>query len=113
MKHRKSIKRIDIKTADVLVISGKSAAGDLLAGCMVSGVEVARLLYRLCYGTGETVQSCQGKGTRTKSEAESTNGLYCDGLRCSSDEVPVMGMERRPQLIRQIHFNNRKTGGLR
>ncbi|MVT45218.1 hypothetical protein GO495_31820 [Chitinophaga oryziterrae] len=104
---------IDIKTAGVLVTSGRSAAGDLLTGCVVSGVEVARLLHRLCYGTGETVLSCQGKGTRTQSEAESTNGRYCGRLWHSSDEVPVMGMERRPQLIGQDHFDNLKTGGLK
>lgn len=113
MKHRNLLKGIDIKTAGVLVTSGISAAGGLLTGCMVSGVEVARLLHRLCYGTGETVLSCQGKGTRTQSEAESTNGQCCGRLWHSSDEVPVMGMERRPQLIGQDHFDNLKTGGLK
>ncbi|WPV67030.1 hypothetical protein [Chitinophaga sp. LS1] len=112
MKHRNLQIGVDIKTAGVLVTSGISAADDLFTGCMVSGVEVARLLHRLCYGTGETVLSCKGKGTRTQSEAESTNGQYCGRLWHSSEEVPVMGMERRPQLIGQYCINNLKKGGL-
>ena len=31
---------------------------------MVFGVEMARLSGRLYHGTGETVMSCKGKGTR-------------------------------------------------
>ena len=42
----------------------------------------------------------KGKGTRTQSEAESTNAPLRLRLLHSSDEGPVMGLERREQTIK-------------
>ncbi|WP_342987637.1 hypothetical protein [Phocaeicola dorei] len=37
---------------------------------------------------------------------ESTDALYRDRLARSSDEAPVMGVERRGQLIQRMNLNN-------
>lgn len=37
---------------------------------------------------------------------ESTDALYRDRLARSNDEAPVMGVERRGQLIQRMNLNN-------
>ena len=41
------------------------------------------------------------RAERQKPEALSTDATLAGGLSCSSDEAPVMGVERRGRLIRE------------
>jgi hypothetical protein len=49
---------------------------------------------------GNLRSRCEGKGTSAKREAESTDARSRGGATRSSDEVSVMGMERRGRVIR-------------
>jgi hypothetical protein len=62
----------------------------------MSGMEVARVCFRLEYGTAGTCHfDVKGEVQRVKSEGESTEAKCRGGLVRSSDEVLVMRMERR------------------
>ena len=57
--------------------------------------------------------SLTDKGKRYKlrtNKAESTDAEHSCGLSRSSEEVPVMGMERRGHIVRLYEMVNRKGG---
>jgi hypothetical protein len=85
----------DIKTGARLQLRDKSI-GSLLIGWTVSGIEMARVRFRLFCGTAGT-RDCdaKGDGQEKKIEAQSTDAQNGDGPTCNSVEEPVMGSERR------------------
>ena len=59
--------------------------------------------------TGEGARgSASGSGN---CEALSTDAGRAGGPACSSDETPVMGVERRGRTIRSVHVVNRRCSG--
>ena len=70
--------------------------GNLLIGCMASGIEKARVRNRLFCGTAGT-RCCdvKGDGQEKKIEAQSTEAQSGDGPTGISVEGSVMDLERR------------------
>ena len=85
----------DIKTGARLQLRDKSI-GSLLIGWTVSGIEMARVRFRLFCGTAGT-RNCdvKGDGQEKKIEVQSTDAQNGGGPACNSVEEPVMGSERR------------------
>jgi hypothetical protein len=88
----------DIKTGARLQLRDKSI-GSLLIGWTVSGIEMARVRFRLFCGTAGT-RDCdaKGDGQEKKIEAQSTDAQRGGGPTCMSVEEPVMGLERRARI---------------
>ncbi len=63
----------------------------------------------------ENVRTCRsdakGDAQVLTARGKSTDAEHRDGLWCSSGEVSVMGMERRPQLVRFYSFRQPVAGG--
>ena len=75
--------------------------GDPLTASVASGIKVARVRFWLEHGTWEPVASMPREKPKWKShEGQSTNARHRGGWACSSEEVPVMGMERRGPITR-------------
>lgn len=112
MKCRKCMS--DIKTR-VCVMFWDESGGCLLIGQVVSGIKVARAWSGLSCGTWEPVvprplaasDACIGLrsfvAVRTSSSSNCERGSNCagrrGGLTRSSDEGPVMGLERRGRVV--------------
>jgi len=62
---------------------------------MADVIKAARTLSGLYYGTREPAKQCQGKCTMGKTQRQKTEVFCRDRLTRSSDEAPVMGVERR------------------
>ncbi len=74
--------------------------GDPLTASAASGIKVARVRFWLERGTWEPVASMSREKSKWKPhEDQSTDAGHRGGLARSSEEVPVMGMERRGQII--------------
>ena len=59
------------------------------------------LIQALVRNVGNCVLMIREKLEQSDCESESTEAKHSDGLTCSSDEVSVMGMERRSQIVWQ------------
>jgi hypothetical protein len=105
---------------------GMSLAGGLLIGQVVSGMEMARAWSGLWCGTWEPVVPCPSTVSGAVWPAvvggrESSKRLIREGLRTdaghrggpdrSSDEGPVMGLERRGRVILAWSLVNRSWAG--
>ena len=96
MKCRK--RRNDVKTGEES-LPRDQRWGDPLTASVASGIEVARVRSWLEHGTWEPVASMLREKPKWKPhEGQSTDAGHRGGLARSSDEVPVMGMERRGQI---------------
>ena len=109
----------DIRTGMSSWLRDKSE-GYLSTALVVSGMKRARARSRLLHGRGEPVvlESLSGDGWgggRSSSgrnhERRSTGPGHRGGPSCSSDEAPVMGVERRGRVIRVRSAINRHDGG--
>jgi hypothetical protein len=101
VNHREGVEILgDIKTGARLQLRDKSI-GRLLTGWTVSGIEMARVRFRLFCGTAGT-RDCdvKGDGQEKKIEAQSTDAQNGDGPTCNSVEEPVMGSEQRGRVDR-------------
>jgi len=58
-------------------------------------IQAARTLFGLNYGTREPVCQCKVKCTMGTTQRQNSEVPFRGGLTRSSDEIPVMGMERR------------------
>ena len=80
-------------------IPGMSPSENLLTGWAVSGIEMARARFRRFSGTaGTRFRDAKGDSQVKKSKTKSTNARAEDGLTRSSDDAPVMGVERRGRI---------------
>jgi hypothetical protein len=96
MKCRK--RRNDVKTGEES-LPRDQRWGDPLTASVTSGIKVARVRSWLEHGTWEPVASMLREKPKWKPhEGLSTDAGHRGGLARSSDEVPVMGMERRGQI---------------
>ena len=81
--------------------------GDPLTASVASGMKVARVRSWLEHGTWEPVASMRREKPKWKPhEGQSTDARHRGGWARSSEEVPVMGMERRgpiTQLRREVN----------
>ena len=85
--------------------------GDPLTASVASGIKVARVRSWLEHGTWEPVASMRREKPKWKPhKGQSTDARHRGGLARSSDEVPVMGMERRGQIIQFLRWVNRAIG---
>ena len=117
----------DVETGDALEPRDESG-GSLLTAQMASGVEVARAWLRLLHGTWEPVaptgrpDQWRCSGPRSVAHGRSPSSGNCEGLSTgaghrggpfrSSDEGPVMGLERRGRVVRACSAVNRlRVGG--
>jgi len=67
---------------------------------VATGIEMARLIDRLLYGTWEAVAMMLRKRFKWKPHKNlSTDALHSGGVVCSSEEVSVMEMERRNSIV--------------
>ncbi len=74
--------------------------GEPLTASAASGIKVARVRFWLERGTWEPVASMSREKSKWKPhEDQSTDAGHRGGLARSSEEVPVMGIERRGQII--------------
>jgi hypothetical protein len=81
--------------------------GDPLTASVASGMKVARVRSWLEWGTWEPVASMLREEPKWKPhEGQSTDAGHRGGWARSSDEVPVMGMERRGPIIQSGHGVN-------
>jgi len=123
MKCRKSVD--DIKTRPWLW-SWDELGGSLLTAQVVSGMKAARAWVRLLYGTWEPVVSridrpvvfdlrLVGSGMAPSGgnrEGSCTGARHRGGPSRSSDEGPVMGLERRGRAIQaRFRANHEFVGG--
>jgi len=125
MKCRK--RRDDVKTG-VESLPRDEPGGSLPTGQVTSGMKAARAWSGLWCGTREPVApmgrlasgavlSCgQSSGARTPSggnrEGESSDAGHRDGPTRTSDEGPVMGLERRGRVARAgFQVNRLRVGG--
>jgi hypothetical protein len=60
----------------------------------------------LTRNVGTWIWMLREKFKQRSCENQSTNAIFRGRPVCSSDEVPVMGMERRGWLIQRINLNN-------
>ena len=71
-----------------------------IAVLVAIGMQMARIIYRLLYGTWEAVVTMLRKRFKWKPHKNlSTNELHSDGVVCSSDEVLVMRAEQRDNIV--------------
>jgi hypothetical protein len=85
----------DVKTG-VESLPRDQRGGDPLTASVASGMKVARVRSRLEHGTWEPVASMLREKPKWKPhEGQSTDAGHRGGWARSSEEVPVMGMERR------------------
>src|SRR3954465_12804478 len=85
--------------------------GDPLTASVTSGIKVARVRSWLEHGTWEPVASMLREKLKWKPhEGLSTDAGHRGGLARSSDEVPVMGMERRGQITQFRRGVNQAIG---
>ena len=79
-----------------LAIGGMNVACFLIAGYMAGGIEKAWVLFRLIYGTEEVLQMMTRERHKWYQPTRPKTDALQDGrLLRSSDEAPVMGVERR------------------
>ena len=108
MKCRK--RRNDVKTGEES-LPRDQRWGDPLTASVASGIKVARVRSWLEHGTWEPVASMPREKLKWKPhESLSTDAGHRGGLARSSDEVPVMGMERRGQITRSRRGVNPAMG---
>ena len=108
MKCRKRMN--DVKTGEES-LPRDQRWGDPLTASVASGIKVARVRSWLGYVTWEPVASMPREKLKWKPhESLSTDAGHRGGLARSSDEVPVMGMERRGPIIQSGHGVNRAIG---
>jgi hypothetical protein len=86
--------------ADVYVGVRYECKGNLITVYTASGIKLTGRQYGVLYGTREVaiVLLTAKRGTEPAEEGSGRTGIVRDsggGLSRSSDEVPVMGMERR------------------
>lgn len=74
-------------------------SGYLITGYTAGGLQRARTIFGLSYGTREPAWQCKGKCTMESIQRQNTEVACRGGLTRSSDEVSVMEMEQRGQLI--------------
>jgi len=67
----------------------------LFTGCAADVFQAARTLFGLNYGTREPVWQCKVKCTMGTTQRQNSEVPFRGGLTRSSDEIPVMGVERR------------------
>jgi hypothetical protein len=104
MKCRK--RRDDVKTGEES-LPRDQRWGDPLTASVASGIKVARVRSWLEHGTWEPVASMPREEPKWKPhEGQSTDAGHRGGWARSSDEVPVMGMERRGPIIQSGHGVN-------
>ena len=104
-------RRNDVKTAGESLPQDQSG-GSLLTARSASGIKVARVQSGLLCGTWEPVTPMLREKRKGKTpECESTNAGYRGGATCSSDESPVMGLERRGCPIWLETGEQLETGG--
>ena len=85
--------------------------GDPLTASVASGIKVARVRSWLEHGTWEPVASMPREKPKWKPhEGQSTDAGHRGGWARSSDEVPVMGMERRGPITQLRRGVNRAIG---
>src|SRR3954447_12536936 len=85
--------------------------GDPLTASVASGMKVARVRSWLGYVTWEPVASMLREEPKWRShEGQSTDAGHRGGSARSSEEVPVMGMERRGRIIQFRQRVNRAIG---
>ena len=77
----------------------KEHSGNLFTGYAAGVIQTVGLIFGLIYGTRESVHQCKGNGTTGSPRRLKTDVMFRDGLPRSSNEVSVMGMERRGQVI--------------
>jgi hypothetical protein len=95
-------------------LSRDQSGGNLSTAQAASGMEAARTWSRLLCGTWEPVTSMLREPRKGKPpERVSTDARYRDGATCSSEEGPVMGLERRGCPIRPERTRQPAMGGLR
>jgi len=108
MKCRK--RRNDVKTGEES-LPRDQRWGDPLTASVASGIKVARVRSWLEHGTWEPVASMPREKLKWKPhESLSTDAGHRGGLARSSDEVPVMGLERRGQITRSRRGVNPAMG---
>jgi hypothetical protein len=108
MKCRKRMN--DVKTGEES-LPRDQRWGDPLTASVASGIKVARVRSRLEHGTWEPVASMAREKPKWKPhEGQSTDAGHRGGLARSSVEVPVMGTERRGQIIQFRRGVNRAIG---
>lgn len=104
-------RRNDVETARES-LSRDESGGSLLTAQTASGMEAARARSRLLCGTWEPVTPMPREKRKGKPpECESTDAGCRDGATYSSDEGPVMGLERRGGPIRPETREQLATGG--
>src|SRR5512135_627071 len=100
-------KRMDDVTTGVESLPRDQRWGDPLTASVASGIKVARVRSWLEHGTWEPVASMPREEPKWKPhEGQSTDARHRGGWARSSEEVPVMGMERRgpiTQLRRRVN----------
>ena len=104
-------KRMDDVKTGVESLPRDQRWGDPLTASVASGMKVARVRFWLEYGTWEAVASMRREKPKWQThEGQSTDAGHRGGLARRSVEVPVMGMERRGQIIQFRHRVNRAIG---
>jgi len=92
----------------------EECGGDLSTARTASGIEAARMRSRLLCGTWEPVIPMPREPRKGKPPKRvSTDAGYRDGATCSSEEGPVMGLERRGCPIRPETARQPAMGGPR
>ena len=105
-------RRDDVETGGESLLWDKPG-GNLFTAQAASGMKAARTQSRLLCGTWEPVTPMpREKRKGQPPECESTDAGYRDGVTRSSDEGPVMGLERRGGPIWPETRKQLATGGL-
>jgi hypothetical protein len=108
MKCRKRMN--DVKTGEES-LPRDQRWGEPLTASVASGIKVARVRSWLEHGTWEPVASMPREKPKWKPhEGQSTDAGHRGGWARSSDEVPVMGMERRGPITQLRRGVNRAIG---
>ena len=106
-------RRDDVKTEGVS-LPREECGGHLFTARTASGIEAARTRSRLLCGTWEPVTPMLRESRKGKPPKRvSTDAGYRDGATCSSEEGPVMGLERRGCPIRPEMGRQPAMGGPR
>lgn len=106
-------RRDDVKTRGESLTWDESG-GHLSTDRAASGIKAARTRYRLLCGTWEPVTPMLRENRKRRPrERQSTDAGYRGGATRSSEEGPVMGLERRGCPIRPGTEKQPATGGLR
>jgi len=105
-------RRDDVETGGESLLRDKPGR-NLFTAQAASGMKAARTQSRLLCGTWEPVTPMPREKRKGKPpECESTDAGYRDGVTRSSEESPVMGLERRGGPIRPGTREQLATGGL-